>query len=92
LVGTRLFYRYARLTNAERIAAPALWPLAALLTGIFGNAGWLAATGQLDPVGGLIGFSSMALTVGAEWLMEGLGSDFVFGRAQGAHPPVNQSW
>jgi hypothetical protein len=91
-VGTVLFYRYARLTNAERIAAPALWPLAALLTGVFGNAGWLAATGQFDAVGALFGFASMALTVGAEWLMEGLGRDFVFGRAQGAHPPVNQSW
>jgi hypothetical protein len=92
LVGTRLFYRYAAITNADRIAAPSLWPIAALLTGIFGNAGWLAYTGQLDPVGGLIGFASMALTVGAEWIIEGMGADFVRGRAQGAHPPINQSW
>jgi hypothetical protein len=93
LVGTALFYRRARLTHAGPVAIPALWPLAAIVPGVVGNAGWwLASGGTIDPVGILIGFSPVALTVVCEWVINGLGRDFVFGQAQGAHPPVNQSW
>jgi hypothetical protein len=92
LAGTVLFYRYARMSTTGPIVTPALWPLAALCTGIFGNSAFLAFTGRFDLAGGLIGFSSMVLTVFAEWVTEGLGREVVFGRAQGAHPPVDQSW
>ncbi len=80
LVGTVLFYRRARLYNAGAVAAPVLWPLAALLTGVLGNAIWLIA-GQLGFLGCLIGFSSVVLAEVSEWICEGLGRDFVFGPA-----------
>jgi hypothetical protein len=93
LGATVLFYRYAQLVSAARPASPMLWPLAAIATGVVGNACWVAAMGTIDdPVGLLIGFSPTALTVLVEWVVNGLGRDFVFGRAQGAHPPINQSW
>jgi hypothetical protein len=92
IVGTVLFYRRAQMVNAGPVATPALWPLAAIVTGVFGNAGWLAFTGHFDVVGCFAGCSSMLLTMLAEWVVNGLGRDFVFGRAQGAHPPINQSW
>jgi hypothetical protein len=79
LVGTVLFYRRARLYNAGAVAAPVLWPLAALLTGIVGNAAWFIGTGgHFDVVGCLIGFSSVVLTEVCEWGCEGLGREFVF--------------
>ena len=77
LVGTTLFYRRARLYNAGAVAAPVLWPLAALLTGVLGNLVWLIA-GQLTFVGFLIGFSSVVLAEVSEWVCEGLGREFVF--------------
>lgn len=75
--GTCLFYRRARLYNVGAVAAPVLWPLAALLTGILGNLVWLIA-GQLGFVGCLIGFSSVVLAEVSEWICEGLGREFVF--------------
>jgi hypothetical protein len=81
LLGTLLFYRRARLFNAGAVAAPVLWPLAALLTGILGNAGWLVGTGQFDLIGCLIGFAAVALAEVCEWVIEGFGRDFVFGPA-----------
>jgi hypothetical protein len=87
-VGTVLFYRRAQLANLGRIAAPTLWPLAAVATGLIGNAAWLVVTGHLDWIGCLIGFSSAGFTVAAEKIIEGLGRDFVYGRAlAGDHQP-----
>jgi hypothetical protein len=81
LVGTVLFYRRARVFNVGAVAAPVLWPLAALLTGILGNACWFVGTGQFDLIGCLIGVLSVVLTEVSEWVVEGLGRDFVFGPA-----------
>jgi hypothetical protein len=86
LVGTVLFYRRARLTGAQHVAAPALWILAALSAGVLGNAAWFVGTGYFDPAGFVVGFTSAALTVGGEMLCEQLGRDFVFGPASGQHP------
>ena len=93
MVGTVLFYRRAQMTNAP-VATPALWPLAALVPGLFGNLAWLAATGAFDPVGWVIGITSAGLTIIAEMVVEGLGRDFVLGSAaSNLHPQMrNQSW
>ena len=90
LAGTALFYRRVRLDGAA-VAAPTLWPLAALLPGVIGNAAWFVATQTFDLGGCIVGLSSIALTVGAEAVCEQLGRDFVFGPATGAHPPI-QTW
>lgn len=88
LVGTVLFYRRAQLASSERVAVPTLWPLAAIATGLIGNGAWFVATGQLDWVGCLIGFSTAGFTVAAEMIVQGLGRDFVYGRAlAGDHQP-----
>ena len=86
-VGTVLFYRRAQLLNFGPVAVPSLWPLAALLTGVLGNAAWIVA-GQCEPVGCLVGFSSVAVTVAAERIVNGLGRDFVFPVPTGQHPPI----
>lgn len=91
LVGTTLFYRRVQMDNLGRIAAPTLWPVAGFLTAVIGNLAWVAA-GQSDFVGWIIGCSPIALTVICERVVEGLGRDFVFGRATGAHPGQPQSW
>jgi len=80
LVGTVMFYRRARLFNVGAVAAPVLWPLAAL-TGILGNAAWLVGTAQFDLIGCLIGFSSVVLAEVCESVTNRLGRDFVFGPA-----------
>jgi hypothetical protein len=80
LVGTVLFYRRARLFNVGAVAAPVLWPLAALLTGILGNAAWLVGTG-FDLIGCLIGFLPVVLAEVCESVTDRLGRDFVFGPA-----------
>ncbi|MGE4046475.1 MAG: hypothetical protein AB7F35_16575 [Acetobacteraceae bacterium] len=85
LVGTVLFYRRAQVHGA-RIATPMLWPAAALLPGVIGNALWFVFTGEFDMGGSLIGLAPMALTFGAERLCEKLGRDFVLGpRMVGLH-------
>jgi hypothetical protein len=81
LVGTVLFYRRARLFNVGAVAAPVLWPLGAILTGILGNACWLVGTGQFDWFGCLIGFTPVVLAELCEWVVEGLGRDLIFGPA-----------
>jgi hypothetical protein len=91
LVATTLFYRRVRL-DGEAVAAPPLWPLAGLLSGVIGNAAWFIGTGfHLDAAGLVIGLTPVALTVGAEMICEQLGRDFVFGPATGAHPAI-QTW
>jgi hypothetical protein len=85
LVGIVLFYRRAQVFGA-RIATPALWPVAALLPGVVGNAIWFVCTGYFDPTGFVIGMAPTAITFAAERLCEQLGRDFVFGpRVAGLH-------
>ena len=61
-----------------------------------GNSVWFVAltlAGDLNFVGYFVGFSSVALTVGAERLCQRLGRDFVLGLAlSGQHPPQTQPW
>jgi len=84
-LGVLHFYRRARMDGA-RIATPALWPVAALLPGVLGNAIWFVCTGYLDTTGLLIGLVPTAITFFAERLMERLGRDFVLGpRVAGLH-------
>lgn len=90
ITATTLFYRQVRMSNVGPVAVPTLWVLAALI-GIIGDAAWVAA-GQHDLFGMLVGLSSVPLTVLAEWVVNGLGRDFVFGQATGAHPPISQPW
>jgi hypothetical protein len=90
LVCTVLFFRRAQLGGAK-LAAPALWPLAAVLAGVLGNAAWFVGTGAFDVGGCVVGLSSAALTVGIEMVVENLGRDFVLGfSATNEHPPQPQ--
>jgi len=92
LVNTVLFYRRAQLSGAA-VATPTLWPLAAVLPGVIGNAAWFVGTGSFDLTGCLIGLSPIALTVAAEMVCNQLGRDFVLGLAvAGQHPSQSQSW
>jgi uncharacterized membrane protein YhaH (DUF805 family) len=75
---TMLYFRRARLYDAGAIATPVLWPIAAVLTGIIGNAWWLVSTGQFDWFGCLVGFSSIVLAEVCEWIIEGLGREIMF--------------
>jgi hypothetical protein len=85
LVGIVLFYRKAQIFGS-RIATPALWPCAALLPGVIGNALFFVFTREFDVTGLVIGLAPMAVTFGAERLCEQLGRDFVFGpRVAGLH-------
>jgi hypothetical protein len=87
MVCTVLFYRRAKLEGSS-VATPALWPIAALSVGVIGNGVWWYATGVFDPSGGLVGWSSMALTFGGEMLCNKLGRDFVLGSGTVAAPYV----
>jgi hypothetical protein len=78
MVCTVMFYRRAQMEGSS-VATPALWPMAALLPGVIGNAAWWYGTGAFDPGGCIVGLSSAALTVGAEMLCNKLGREFVFG-------------
>jgi hypothetical protein len=80
MVFTVLFYRRVRLALPDdAIATPMLWPLAALLPGVIGNAAWFVGTGYFDMTGCLIGLLPVALTCAAEIVVNNLGRDFVFG-------------
>jgi hypothetical protein len=54
LVATTLFYRRTQFWLS-------LWPLAALLVGVIGNAGWWFGTGTWDSAGALVGWMPAAL-------------------------------
>jgi hypothetical protein len=84
LVNTVLFYRRAQMSGAA-VATPVLWPLAALLPGVIGNALWYVWTGYFDRTGFLIGLTPVVLTVAAEMLCNQLGRDFVLGLAVAGH-------
>jgi hypothetical protein len=87
LVCTVLFYRAAQAAQfGQPVATPALWPLAALLPGLIGNAAWFVGTGYFDLTGCVIGFAAIPFTVAAEIVVNNLGRDFVFGpRVAGLH-------
>ena len=87
IVATTLFYRRVQMFHVGPVAIPTLWVLAAF-TGIIGDVAWVAA-GQADLPGMIVGGSSVVLTVLAEWVVNGLGRDFVYGRATGAHPATH---
>src|SRR5262249_25097542 len=71
LVCTMLFYRRAHdEAHGASVATPTLWPLAAILPGVIGNAIWFYATGAWDSTGFLIGLVPVAVTVGAERVVE----------------------
>ena len=48
MVCTVLFYRRAKMEGSS-VATPALWPLAALATGVIGNGVWWYVTGSFRP-------------------------------------------
>jgi hypothetical protein len=73
LVATTLFYRRAQFWLS-------LWPLAALLVGGIGNAGWWLGTGAWDNAGAMAGLWPAGLAGGAMALCQNLGADFVFGK------------
>jgi hypothetical protein len=73
LVVTTLIYRRAQFYVP-------LWPFAALLIGVVGNAGWWFGTGTWDTAGALAGFFPAALAGIASAVCEKLGADFVFGK------------
>lgn len=85
MICTVLFYRRAKMEGSS-VATPALWPLAALSVGVLGNGAWWYATGAFDPSGGIVGWSSAALTVGGEILCNRLGRNFVLGSGTAAVP------
>lgn len=87
IVGTVLFYRFAQITDGDTVATPALWPCAALLPGVIGNALWFVCLGYVDVTGIILGLGPIALTYLCERLCEHLSRDFVFGPAlAGQHP------
>jgi len=77
LIATTAFYRRAALDLGGPVATPPLFPLAALLPGVIGNAAWLGGTGYFDLAGCLIGLSPVALTVGCEIIVNRLGKKTV---------------
>jgi hypothetical protein len=87
MVCTVLFYRRAKMEGSS-VATPALWPIAALATGVIGNGVWWYGTGAFDAAGGLVGWSSMALTFGGELLCNRLGREFVLGAGKVSVPFV----
>ncbi len=86
LIAVVLFYRRAKI-NGAAVATPALWPMAALLPGLLGNAIWFVCTG-FDLCGMVIGLVPIAVTYGLERLCDKLGHDFVWGPGTGAHTPM----
>jgi hypothetical protein len=72
LVVVTLFYRKTQVPVA-------LWPVAALLVGVIGNAGWWFGTGYWDNTGALAGFFPAALAGLSSLVCERLGANFVFG-------------
>lgn len=77
LIATTAFYRRAALDLGGPVATPSLFPLAALLPGVVGNAAWLGGTGYFDLAGCLVGLSPVALTVGCEIIVNRLGKKTV---------------
>jgi hypothetical protein len=59
-----------------------MWPVAGVMIGIIGNGLWWYCTAAFDPIGALVGFSAVALTVGCELLIEYRTRDMAFGGAR----------
>jgi len=87
MVFTVLFYRWAKM-GGKPLTTPALWPLAAISVGVFGNAAWFYGTGVFDWVGCMIGLSSAVLTVIAQIVVNSLGRELVMGPANAAQAPM----
>jgi hypothetical protein len=85
LVAVVLFYRQVKF------AVP-IWPLAAVLVGVFGNGVWWGSTGYFDLLGALAGLTPLAMTVGCEAVCEKLGQDFVFGPGNRPRFNPNPGW
>lgn len=66
-----------------------LWPLAGLLLGVFGNAGWWIGKGFFDGQGAVIGWSPLVLMGLAYVVCQRMGADFVFGKG---NRPARKSW
>jgi hypothetical protein len=75
---TVMFYRRSAL-DMGTVATPVLWPLAALLPGLLGNAAWYAWSGNFDLQGCLIGLSPTWLAFGGELIINRLGKNFIYG-------------
>jgi hypothetical protein len=82
-VFTVLFYRWAEMAG-KPLTTPALWPLAAVGVGVFGNAAWLLKPGAFGVGGCMIGLSSAVLAVIAQIVVNSLGREFVMGPANAA--------
>lgn len=91
LTATVMFYRRSAL-DIGPVATPPLWPLAALLPGVLGNALWVAfSPGTVDWQGILVGLSPAWLAFGAEVFVNRLGKNFVYGQGQQALALLGQS-
>ena len=66
-----------------------LWPLAGLLLGVFGNAGWWIGKGFFDGQGAVIGWSPLVLMGLAYVVCQRMGADFVFGKG---NRPARELW
>ena len=87
MVFTVLFYRWAKMAG-KPLTVPALWPLAAIGVGVFGNAAWLLKPGAFGVGGCMIGLSSAVLTVIAQIVVNSLGRELVMGPANAAQAPM----
>ena len=76
LVAITLFFRRTQYFVA-------LWPLAGLLVGVVGNAGFWIGTGYWDTTGALAGWIPAVMAGIGSAVCEGLGANFVFGKGGG---------
>jgi hypothetical protein len=85
LVVTRRFYMRLGVRRSEELV---MWPVAAVLVGLFGNLGWWFGTGALDLLGGLFGLGPIALLV----IVAGMIDRMVKDEAQSEDEFVDGEW
>jgi hypothetical protein len=73
-IGTLHFYRRAQISG-NTAARPALWPIAAISTGLIGNAIWFVVLGGIDLEGALMGFMPALFTITVEMFLEKAGTN-----------------
>jgi hypothetical protein len=61
-----------------------LWPVAAALVALLGNAAWFLLKNYYAPEGLLLGFTPVVLTVGVEAICARMGAGFTFGAGRHA--------